>query len=297
MNDKIQVLLALVISFGCQPALSADGPAALNAPDPKVRLEAWKSLAGNGEEAARKADEIVPLLSQGLVDPDAEVRAYVVSLADVTALAERHLGKFPLSADAGTASALEKLLEDDREGTREGALMAIIYGFEPSKRDADVLLRRFDRETSPKCRAGIVDALLYTTGQLPDSGHHFKPSKAAITQIVKALNDPKEEVRAAAARAIGNLKAPPLEALPKLAENLDLSHPYVCQFVFSAFQRYGDAAKPYLPKLEEVRMQIADMKDSWGDVLRMNLDSAIRVISGEAKVDDQQNGAVEPAEK
>jgi hypothetical protein len=39
------------------------------------------------------------------------------------------------------------------------------------------------------------------------------------------------------------------------------------------------------------RPQGEDVKGSWGDVLRANLDSAIHVISGESKADGSEQGA------
>ncbi len=77
-------------------------------------------------------------------------------------------------------------------------------------------------------------------------------SKVAVKQLFDLLHDPKSEVRANAAKALGNLQPDPTQLLPQLTQLLNDTDQVVRMYSVEAIGKMGAAAQSMVPKLRSM---------------------------------------------
>jgi HEAT repeat protein len=250
----------------------------LSDPDVKVRESAWEALAAQKREL--NADQIVSIVPQGLRDSDPSVRHNAIAVVVEKGAESRiRYKKFLFSSHPEITKPLLDLLHDSDRDVRQVAIPAVIYALEPTPELEKTLLNAYDHEKDSPCREQLISVLLTISGKQIVSYNEHEPTQRVVDLFVEALDDPNDMVRAQAAQAISQLKNPPLEVLPKLADRLDVSQWGATQFYLAAIARYGAAAQCYLPKLKQMQTDVENLDDQHGGkTLRWNVDNAIRLI-------------------
>lgn len=172
---------------------------ALNDPDPNVRFYSTVALFGaayGDEENARRLHRAVPALSEGLSDEDPRVRAAAANAITTV---------MPHPPAAVTAPLLRALGDPERE-VREAALDALARVRPVALQTAPAVLRVLREDPSPGARG----AAARTLGEI-ETAH---PS---VTQaLIDALHDADRFVRQEAVRALARIGPPARAAIPDL---------------------------------------------------------------------------------
>ncbi len=241
---------------------SRPGPTAhsVQADDISKRRDVWREVAIARPE--RRGAEVVAMLPMGLTDPDSEVRSYAAAAAARIAFADQS-GPKAFARNGRITDALLGLLDDPSSETRDSVLIAIGRGVEWTAEIEHVLIRRYKREPELAVRKRIMGLLSMQKLSSPESGKI----------IVGALSD--QALRGAAAEAIFRMTIPPPQALPILAETIDLDDQALLPIYIKAIAHYGDKAYPYVNRLAELRDRLAEDSE-----LKRLLDESIRKICG-----------------
>jgi len=193
---------------------------------PQARYWICRILAEMGADAA----EAVPAVVEVLGDPMTDIRREAV-------LCLGHIGKPAVSA----APQLLSLLSDKDSGTRAAAIWAlmmvdsspaeVLVGVKPLVADADPMV-------------GLVAAWSVAKLEPSDAAHR----RAALDRFIGALKDKNPRMRAAAARAIVDLKSGDEAAREALIASLADGDATVAMIVNQALVEAGEQALPLLIK-------------------------------------------------
>ena len=215
----------------------------LSSADAKVRLAALNELESTNLTTA--GNDIVPLLSKALRDPDQDVR--VNAAGSLAAIALTTAPKFrDLSADKTDLrsypplkNALVATFNDPDENTRKNALAAYALTFEVPPKVQNDLVSRYDSERQISVfRTAILEALTIDG----------TPTPTAKALLVRVASTPDGSV--ALAQVINDSKAAPVELLPLFANQLSTARDAVRRALFAReIKKFGASAKPYIPAL------------------------------------------------
>jgi HEAT repeat protein len=187
---RVAALDALA-TLGGPPRAAAAAEATLNDADERVRVAALRALVTLSDDVAATI-HAAPMIVELSRDPSPAVRAAVACL-----LASR-------GPDPRSTRIIAGLLEGPDEARR-------IAGLDAVRRLGDPLpigpVRALLSDPSPRVRAAALDALAVT-----------RDADATIPDLVTALDDDAQEVRAAAARALAGLETTPAGLLAVLAD-------------------------------------------------------------------------------
>jgi HEAT repeat protein len=181
--------------------------------DPKVRVAAFEDLLK--ANLATAGNDIVPLLSKALRDPDEKVRDNAA--ASLAAIAFSTLPKFrQIAADKTDLRSYPPLKDslvatfnDADENTRKNALAAYVMTFEvPPAVQNDLVLRYESERANSVFRTAILGALTIDG----------TPTPAAKALLVRVAGTPAGAVHLA--QVIKDSKAPPVELLPIFVNQL-----------------------------------------------------------------------------
>jgi HEAT repeat protein len=234
--------------------------------DPKVRLAALEDLPKANLVTA--GNDLVPLLSQAIRDPDQKVRANAAACLAATALATT--AKFrqpdPNKTDLRNYPPLQNVLiatlNDADEDTRKNALAAYALTFEVTPAIQNELVSRYESERSYSVfRTAILEALIIDG----------TPTPAAKALLIRVASTPKDSVHFA--DMIKDSKAPPPELLPVFVNQFNSASDARYREAFArAIKKFGALAKPYLPTMARA----ADVESD--DITRRNIKDAMAAI-------------------
>jgi len=234
--------------------------------DPKVRLAALKDLRAAHLET--KANNVLPLLSKALRDPDQSVRATaaatlaMISLATSPKFREPPENQTDLRSYPQLQEDLVATLNDADEETRKNALAAYALIFEVTPAIQNNLVARYESERPISVfRTAVLEALTIDG----------TPTPAAKALLVRVAGTPNGAV--ALAQVIKDSKAPPAELLPLFVNQFNTASDAPHRSAFArAIGKYGASAKPYLPAL----IRAADVESD--DIAKRNIKDAVAAI-------------------
>jgi hypothetical protein len=211
--------------------------------DPKVRLAALEDLRKAHLET--NANNVLPLLSEALRDPDKSVRASTAATLAMISFVSRPKLREPAenTTDLRSYPRLEKDLvaafNDADEETRKNALAAYVLTFEVPPDIQNDLVARFDSERSFSLFRTVILGAITIDGT---------PTPAAKALLIRVAGTPDGAVHLA--DVIKDSKAPPVELLPIFVNQLNTATDAPRRDAFArAIRKYGASAKPYLPTL------------------------------------------------
>jgi HEAT repeat protein len=234
--------------------------------DPKIRLAALEDLQKAHLETA--ANNVLPLLSKALRDPDQKVRAeaaaYLAMISFVTAPKFRTPAEN--ATDLSSYPPLKKDLiatfNDADEETRKNALAAYVLAFEVTPAIQNELVSRYESERPNSLFRTVILGALMIDGA---------PTPAAKALLVRVAGTPNGSV--ALAQVINDSKVPPAELLPIFVNQFSTASDSVHRATFArAIKKFGALAKPYIPILARA----ADLEPD--DVTRKNIKDAVAAI-------------------
>ncbi len=217
------------------PFLAEQLTARLGHEDARVRRRAARSLGFLGGAAA----DVAPVLAgASLEDPDSDVRAEAVNALERLGTADRVL------FDNAVA-----MLRDPRAEVRARAAWAI------GKLDPALAIEALQALTE---RIGVDEAVDGRFGATWAAARMRSGEPAALRLLTAALADSEGDVRAEAARALGETGPPAAPALPALIGLLTDSDPFAREQAARALGRIGTATPDALNGL---RAQLGDQLD------------------------------------
>jgi HEAT repeat protein len=223
-----------------------------------------KELAMNHPEEV--GNDILPLLTKALADPDEEVRVHASEIFYRVAFQARSkvaYGKQPvvnLSSYRPAKDVLTGATKDTNATVRKNAVSTLALAFESTREIEDLLAEQFNLETSAQVRIAIIQAIVL-------SGYS---SSRTISVLIKALDDENSEVQGWAAKPMSMLRPP--SALPKLIKGLVTPDTFARNNFLNAILAYGTTAKLYLPQLKQTLESVTD------EAVRQTLNEAIERI-------------------
>jgi HEAT repeat protein len=233
--------------------------------DPKARLAALEALQKANLVTA--GNNILPLLSKALRDPDQTVRASaaasLASIAFVTMpkLREPSEDNTDLRSYPALKKTLIETLRDPDEQIRKNVLAAFVMTFEVPPALQDDLVSRYDSERPGLFRMAILGAVTIDG----------TPTAAAKVLLLRVAGTPDGSV--ALAQIVKDSKAPPAELLPIFVNQFNTATDALSRAAFiRAIKPYGAQAKPYLPTLERAAEVESD------EMTKQNIKRAIATI-------------------
>jgi HEAT repeat protein len=226
-------------------------------PGPRVRAEAVSALAFFGAPS-------VPVLTDGLGDPDAQVRLG----------AARALGQIGPAAVEAVPALARKLRDPDSRVRFDAAVALGRIG--PAARDAIGALGRALNDAAPEVRVGAAMGL----------GGLGPAAQEAVPALSDALRAGNAVLRISAASALGSIGPGARAAVPALLVVLRDSNTSVRTTAVAALGSIGPSARDAVPELR--RLADADPETSYGTrvgegplrqregVLRQELQAAAR---------------------
>jgi HEAT repeat protein len=190
-----------------------------------------------------QAQDVLPFVEWGLVDPDPDVRRYATaSLSNVIAMAARGTSAAQaLRARPRLPALLVGALEDSEYMVRVGAVPALeATGALRNDRFLSALVEHYDRETDDRVRHVIIDTLR----------PYMSATAMAGDVALKGLRDSSAQVRRRAAVAVAAFR--PEAALPLLMRELESGTNDTRRDVLYAIGSYGSAARAFVPALQRL---------------------------------------------
>lgn len=213
-------------------------------------------------------DDFIPALLIGLRDRDVEVQRVAASMVGLLIpmlqgmKANGEYIPFDLSGMPELQATLVENLSNADSGIRTASVKALAYSQAPSSEIESSLIQSFQNENEPRVKAKILKSLV-------DSGYE---SESLERTLIEAMRSSDPQVISSAAKGIEVLT--PDGGLEVVVEHLSIDNIRYLHTIIWAIAAYGDAAKPYLPALN----QILDNPRIGGTIVS-DLEGAVRLIN------------------
>ena len=191
-------------------------------------------------------DDFIPALLVGLRDQDVKVQRVVASKVGLLIPMLQGMKAngteipFDLSAMPELQNTLVENLSNADRGIRAASVKALAFSQSPNSEIESSLIQSFWNETEPRVKAQILKSLV-------DAGYE---SENLEKTLIKAMGSNNQQIVSSAANGIEMLT--PDRGLEAVVKHLSLENFEYLRSIVRATAAYGDSAKPYLPRLNQI---------------------------------------------